>query len=76
MALSLMRLVLPPTNGKQLKMKAKCVNCGQMLKRASADSDYTWVGKTDQKETCYAGATLVNDEWVSEQDHCTEQELG
>jgi hypothetical protein len=47
-----------------------------MLKRASADSDYTWVGKTDQKETCYAGATLVNDEWVSEQDHCTEQELG
>ena len=46
-----------------------------MLKKASADSEFTWVGKTDNKETCYAGATLVNGEMISEQDHCTESEM-
>jgi hypothetical protein len=55
--------------------KNQCINCGQMLKKASADSEFTWVGKTDNKETCYAGATLVNGEMISEQDHCTESEM-
>jgi hypothetical protein len=55
--------------------KNQCINCAQMLKKAPADSEYTWVGKTDGKETCYAGATLVNGEWVSNQDHCTESEM-
>ena len=45
-----------------------------MLKKAPADSEYSWVGKTDGKDTCYADATLVNGEWVSNQDHCTESE--
>jgi hypothetical protein len=55
--------------------KNQCIHCGQMLKKATADSEYTWIGKTDNKETCYEGATLINGEWVSEQDHCTESEL-
>ena len=45
-----------------------------MLKPAPADSEYTWIGKTDGKEACYAGATLVDGELVSNQDHCTESE--
>jgi hypothetical protein len=53
-----------------------CVNCGQRLKKAPQSSEYTWVGQTDKKEACYAGATAVNGELVSEQDHCTEEELG
>lgn len=54
----------------------KCVNCGQKLKPA-IDSDYSWIGQTDKQETCYAGATQVaNGNWVSEQDHCTKEELG
>lgn len=56
--------------------KNQCINCAQMLKRAPADSEYTWVGKTDGKDTCYADATLVNGEWVSDADHCTESEMG
>ncbi len=47
-----------------------------MLKKAPADSEYSWVGKTDGKDTCYADATLVNGEWVSDADHCTESEMG
>lgn len=45
-----------------------------MLKKASPHSEYTWIGKTDGREACYADATLVNGEMVSEQDHCTESE--
>jgi hypothetical protein len=56
--------------------KNQCIHCGQMLKKATADSEYTWIGKTDNKETCYEGATLINGEMVSDQDHCTESELG
>jgi len=55
--------------------KSQCINCGQMLKPASIDSEYTWVGKTDGKESCFEGATLVNGEMVSNQDHCTENEM-
>jgi hypothetical protein len=54
--------------------KNQCINCGQMLKKAPATSEYSWVGKTDGQETCLQGATLVNGEWVSDQDHCTEGE--
>jgi hypothetical protein len=55
--------------------KNQCINCGQMLKPAPADSEYTWIAKADGKESCYAGATLVNGEMVSNQDHCTESEM-
>jgi hypothetical protein len=54
--------------------KNQCINCAQMLKPAPADSEYTWIGKTDGKQACYAGATLVDGEMVSNQDHCTESE--
>jgi hypothetical protein len=27
--------------------KNQCINCAQMLKPAPADSEYTWIGKTD-----------------------------
>lgn len=57
--------------------KNQCVNCGQSLKKASADSEYSWIGQTDKKETCFAGATqMPNGDWVSNQDHCTESEMG
>lgn len=55
----------------------KCVNCGQRLKKAPADSEYTWVGQSDKQESCFAGATLLsNGTLVSEQDHCSESEWG
>ena len=57
--------------------KNVCVNCGQKLKKASADSEYTWIGQTDKSETCMAGATQIADgRMVSEQDHCSEREWG
>jgi len=56
--------------------KNQCINCGQMLKKAPADSDYTWIGKTDLKETCYSGAVqMPNGEFISEQDHWTDSDL-
>lgn len=54
--------------------KNQCIHCGQMLKKAAADSEYSWIGKSDGQETCFAGATLVNGQMVSNQDHCTESE--
>jgi hypothetical protein len=54
---------------------AKCINCGQQLRKAKADSDYSWIGKTDNQESCYAGATQMPDgRFVSNQDHCTAKE--
>lgn len=55
---------------------AKCVNCGQQLRKAKADSEYSWIGKTDNQETCFAGATQIWDgTLVSEQDHCTAKDM-
>jgi hypothetical protein len=57
--------------------KNQCINCGQLLKPAPSDSEWSWIGKTDNKETCFEGATqMANGEWVSEQDHCTQSEMG
>jgi hypothetical protein len=56
--------------------KNQCVHCGQMLKKAPADAEYCWIGKTDNQGYCYAGATEVNGVLVSEQEHCTESEMG
>jgi hypothetical protein len=47
-----------------------------MLKKASADAEYCWIGKQDNQGYCYAGATEVNGVLVSEQEHCTESEMG
>lgn len=55
--------------------KNVCVNCGQLLKQAPADSEYTWIGQTDKQESCRAGATQIADgRMVSNQDHCSERE--
>jgi hypothetical protein len=57
------------------KKKPKCISCGQQLTPAHDDSDYTWTGVTDGKDSCYAGATQMPDgSFVSNQDHCTESE--
>ena len=54
----------------------KCHNCGQMLQKANADSEYTWRAIRDRQETCYIGATqMPNGEWVSEQEHITYKEM-
>lgn len=52
----------------------QCINCGQRLKPAPSESEYSWVGMTDKQETCLEGATLVDGQWVSNQDHCTDSE--
>ena len=55
---------------------ATCVNCSQKIRKAPASSENYWIGQTDKKGTCYAGATQVaSGEWVSEQEHWSEEEL-